>query len=235
MNEQSAQCEGMIRVEKSTIEIVDESGNPLPMYFGYDQAWVEGLPGMEYQIRLKHPRKNGPGIHGISLRACFVVSVDGLSIMDGKPASFNSGGYVLEPGESVDIPGWRVDQSAVAKFVFGSAESSYANKMMTPENIGIIGCAIYLERTGNAPRPKSVFRSASMGTGFGDESAFRTENALFVRQDGPWKVLTIRYEDGKTLERIGVKPSIARKLNAFPVDEVITGCKPPLGWKRVSE
>ncbi len=104
------------------------------------ETFIEGRNKSEYIVRVRN--------HS-SQRVLAVVSIDGLSVMDGKEARLRSGGYVLDPHVKIEIPGWRFNDSEVAKFVFGSAGDSYATKIDKPTNIGVIGCAIFEEK----PKP----------------------------------------------------------------------------------
>jgi hypothetical protein len=76
-----------------------------------------------------------------------VVSVDGLDVLDGKPASTKRPGYVIAPGATVEIKGFRTSYEAVAAFKFSSVSQSYANtRHGDTRNVGVIGLAAYLEK-----------------------------------------------------------------------------------------
>lgn len=81
-------------------------------------------------------------------RIAVVVSVDGLSVLDGKQASHESGGYVIEPNSYVEIDGWRRTDSEVAAFeVKGPGQSGYSEQMgHGTKNTGVIGCVIVPEK-----------------------------------------------------------------------------------------
>jgi hypothetical protein len=81
-----------------------------------------------------------------SNKALFVPTVDGLSIMDGKEASFNSRGYIVPAYDAVTIDGWRTSDDKVAEFFFSSPKGSYAKKMNKGNNLGVIGCAVFKEK-----------------------------------------------------------------------------------------
>jgi hypothetical protein len=98
--------------------------------------WIEGRKGSKYRIRVAN---------NSAKRILAVVSVDGLSIMTGKAASKNAGGYIINPFGHIDIPGWRLDDSKIAEFEFSKSVKSYAAKTDRPANIGIIGCAVVEE------------------------------------------------------------------------------------------
>ncbi len=83
----------------------------------------------------------------------FVVTVDGLDVLNGKTGSYHSRGYVLDPGQRREIKGWRTSMNEVATFRFGSVDKSYAGqKTGVTRNVGVIGCAVFSEK-GTNPRP----------------------------------------------------------------------------------
>lgn len=79
-------------------------------------------------------------------RRMVVLSVDGLNVLDGTPASPDGIGYVLRPRESVTVPGWRRSADEVAAFEFKRVEGSYSVQMgHGTANTGVIGLAVYDE------------------------------------------------------------------------------------------
>ena len=126
-------------------------GNPAREYVDREGiTWVEGRKGSEYILRV---------INQTYGRILVVASVDGLSVMDGKAASLNSDqGYIIGARASMAIPGWRLDNSSVAKFKFGGPESSYAAASGQPMDIGVIGCAVFMEQyVPYVPPPPTVW------------------------------------------------------------------------------
>ncbi len=118
--------------------------NFLKAYTGGNRKFVIGENSERYAIFLKN-RTNA--------RLEFVVSVDGLDVISGQPASFQSSGYVLDPAESITIDGWRRSTDKVAAFRFGSVAASYA--ALTQEssrNVGVIGIAAFHEAGSRAFR-----------------------------------------------------------------------------------
>jgi len=118
-------------------------GHPIRTYShnnqqGQQEIWAEGRRGSEFTLRVQSHT---------SRRALAAVSVDGLSVMDGEPAGYNSGGYIIEPFGHIDIPGWRLDNREVARFKFSDPGRSYSKKSGKGlANVGIIGAAIFLEK-----------------------------------------------------------------------------------------
>jgi len=76
-----------------------------------------------------------------------VVSVDGLSVLDGKPADHEGKGYVIEPYSYVNIDGWRSSQNETNAFRVGGSGESYTEKMgHGKQNRGVIGVVVIPEK-----------------------------------------------------------------------------------------
>jgi len=76
-----------------------------------------------------------------------VMSVDGLDVLDGQPASTRKRGYIIQPGKTLTIKGFRKSADAVAAFKFASVNSSYSNLSgKGTRNIGVIGMAVFTEK-----------------------------------------------------------------------------------------
>lgn len=110
---------------------------PITEYKHEGETWVEGREGSKYEIEIRNSSGN---------RVLAVVSVDGLSVMDGERATNNSSGYVLKPYDFIRIPGWRLDAGSIAAFTFGSRVASYAAAKGDESNVGVIGIRIFGEQ-----------------------------------------------------------------------------------------
>jgi hypothetical protein len=138
----------------ATVEVVDRTSNTLlPVYVAGAERWIEGTPGHEYAIRIR----NHTGT-----RILAVPSVDGVNAVSGETASPDQSGYVLEPYGSVEIGGWRKSLARTAAFYFTNLEDSYAARTGRPGDVGVIGVAVFRERTpiAYAPRPNIYDRRA---------------------------------------------------------------------------
>ena len=125
------------------VQVVDRStGETLPMYWHHGRWWVPGKPGSRYAITLTN-RSGG--------RALTVLSVDGVNAVSGESAAHDQVGYVIANGQYAQITGWRKDMSRVAAFEFTALADSYAARTGRPDNVGVIGVAVFRER----PRPSS--------------------------------------------------------------------------------
>lgn len=107
------------------------------------QTYVEGREGSNFTLRLRNSN---------SFRVLAIPSVDGLSVLDGKPAGEHSSGYILEGNQTLDIPGWVVDQGTAAKFFFsgmkadGGDDSYAAQSGQDTNNKGYIGLKVFKEK-----------------------------------------------------------------------------------------
>jgi len=125
-------------MQNSAFELdVRVHGHSVKEFLHEGKTYIEGRKGSEFTIRV---------VNRSPKSVLAVVSVDGLSVMDGKDASYESGGYVLSPFETLIIPGWRLDTKNVAKFLFTVAGGSYAAQVDKPKNVGVIGCAFFAEK-----------------------------------------------------------------------------------------
>lgn len=114
------------------------NGIPIRQYEHEGNFYVEGRKGSEYSIQIKNFYHQ---------KILAVPSVDGLSVIDGKPASFDSDGFVVYPYQTLIIPGWFLDHQSVAKFKFSNLNKSYSKKTgQDKNNIGVIGVAIFTEK-----------------------------------------------------------------------------------------
>lgn len=173
--------------------------------------FIKGKPGTNYSVL----------VHNYTTeRVLSVITVDGLSIIDGKPGSFLSGGYIVDPGRVVEIKGWRIDEETVAKFVFSSANQAYATVMTTGTDLGVIGCAFFYEKRLPEPERDPGIMFSRVGTGFGSAETQRTKTVTFDRETDPFYLTKLLYlHDTDTKLSAGDD-----KKNPFP------GCRVPPGW-----
>lgn len=112
-------------------------GQVLPVYAAGGRNWVIGTPGQEYSIRYCNKT---PG------RVLAVMSVDGVNVVSGDTAAPSQSGYVLSAYECADIQGWRKNLARTAAFYFTELPDSYAARTGRPENVGVIGVAVFREK-----------------------------------------------------------------------------------------
>jgi hypothetical protein len=113
-------------------------GKPIGEYEHQGSTFVEGRAGSEYSIRVRNNSYS---------KACFIVSVDGLSVLNGEEAADNSPGYVLEGHGVLDIACYKVDEATGAKFIFSAKEKSYSEQTgHGTSNVGDIALKVFTER-----------------------------------------------------------------------------------------
>jgi hypothetical protein len=117
------------------VAIHDRAGNrTLPVYYHEGRYYVVGKPGNEYQVNV---RNRQPG------EVLAVISVDGVNAVSGENADWSQTGYVLSPYTSFGIKGWRKSTQRVAAFFFTELGNSYAARTGRPDNVGVIGVAVF--------------------------------------------------------------------------------------------
>ena len=139
------------------VEIRDrKSGRVLPVYWHDGERYVAGEPGHEYEIAIRN--RDG-------CRILAVTSVDGVNVITGRTASPAQSGYVVDPWGSVEIDGWRKSMDEVAAFYFTALPDSYAARTGRPENVGVIGVALFREQVRVMPMDEeSSARAAAPAT-----------------------------------------------------------------------
>jgi hypothetical protein len=213
----------------------------------FSDMYMEGREGSAYTIRLKNTTTK---------KVLVIPSVDGLSVLDGKPADItSSSGYVLSPFQTMDIPGWMVTDKVAAKFKFGKSNEAYvALTEQNENNLGVIGLAVYAEKFippylnqykpsygGSALRgiqisasnmantaQTSSYQDEPLGTVFGESTDFKTKETTFEKGDllSVTEIFYVSYQE--LVERGFIVPQKASKPkpSAFSY-----GCTPPANWK----
>jgi hypothetical protein len=235
------------------------NGRKIQEYQHHGNTFVEGRRKSNFELTFTN---------SAYFRVLVVPSVDGLSPLDGTPATRESKGYIVGSMGSLRIPGWTLDNTAVAKFTFQDKKHSYAS-FASPagvKNTGVLGLMVFAETTimsyqslqpstqlypmmGQAQTicdsplwsTNSITRSATasattltqsvntLGTGFGEKTAFATHDVAFKRGNKLAELL-VYYDDRKGLTARGIKiggqhPTVSELPQAFGA-----GCTPPPGW-----
>jgi hypothetical protein len=126
------------------VDLYDRNeGETLQVYRHHGRSYVVGRPGNEYAIRIRNTTGR---------RLLAVVSVDGVNVVTGETAAPDQSGYVLDPGDYVNIQGWRKDLDRTAAFYFSDPGDSYAARTGRPHDLGVIGVALFREREVERPR-----------------------------------------------------------------------------------
>mgnify|MGYP006324761459 FL=1 len=154
--------------ELADIAVFDRNqGRNLPIYEHDGRYYVAGKPGNRYQITLRNQS---------SQDLLAVTSVDGVNVVSGETANLNQTGYVLEPYRQTDIKGWRKSMTHIAQFYFTSLADSYAARSDRPNNVGVVGVALFRARIQPPPYVENEELS-ERAAGSADKSAAETQSA----------------------------------------------------------
>ena len=191
-------------------------GRRLQVYWHEGRAYVAGKPGNEYQVGVRNRLRED---------VLAVLSVDGVNAVTGQTADPSQSGYVLAPGGSVNVQGWRKSLSETAAFYFTALADSYAARTGRPDNVGVIGVALFRKKqepqplsqiaplarkeagasADAAPGPRAAEAQGQIGTGHGRHETSYARYVAFQRASlVPAETLTIYYDSRANLVARGV-------------------------------
>jgi hypothetical protein len=207
------------------VSVYDRSaGRWLQVYRHEGRAYVVGKPGHEYQIRVANRL-------GEDLLA--VMSVDGVNVITGQTADPSQSGYVVSPRASLEVQGWRKSLSQTAAFYFTALPDSYAARTGRPEDVGVIGVALFRRKplpqplspgiSGSAPRAMER-DDARLGTGHGRHEHSPAVHVTFERATtAPAEIISLYYDSHANLLARGV---IREPVHAAPRPRPFPGFVP---------
>lgn len=195
------------------VQVYDRTADRyLQVYWHDGERHVAGEPGHEYEIRIRNRER---------CRVLAVTSVDGVNVITGRTAHPRQSGYVIDPYGYVEIDGWRKSMDEVAAFYFTPLPDSYAARTGRPDDVGVIGVAVFRERQ---REPAPLYRQSApaaeasaatavpqrderLGTGHGQR---RDSGATYVdferASKRPDEIVTIYYDSWRNLVARGVIP-----------------------------
>ena len=119
------------------VDVIDrDAGETLHVWRDHGRPVVAGRPGARYSVRL---------VNNSGERVLAVVAIDGVNVISGETASVGQRGYVLDPWQRTEITGWRKSDDEVAAFEFTALSDSYAARTGRPQDVGVIGVAVFRE------------------------------------------------------------------------------------------
>jgi hypothetical protein len=170
-----------------------------------------------------------------------VVSVDGVNVVTGETASAAQSGYVIERGMPLSIAGWRKSMEKIAAFYFTDLGDSYAARTGRPDNVGVIGVALFRRKpeppaeleqprsraeasgaaSDSAARPPAAAPAPApekkIGTGHGRSQTAPARYVTFEREsDLPAEVIAIHYDTFANLVARGVIRDERKLPSPFP-------------------
>jgi len=116
---------------------VEVEGHRVKEFGHQSKTYIEGRKGKPFVLKFKN--NSADRVHA-------VFAVDGLSVIDGNPATPGSSGYIVQGYSALEVKGWRTSLDETHKFVFEKKSGSYAGKKASVANCGVIGCLVYAEK-----------------------------------------------------------------------------------------
>jgi hypothetical protein len=203
-------------------------GRWLRVYRHEGRAYVVGKPGHEYQIRVRNRQPE---------ELLAVMSVDGVNIITGQTAHPSQSGYVISPHAPFETQGWRRSLSQTAAFYFTALPDSYAARTGRPDDVGVIGVALFRKKP--APQPPAPVAQAEsrasrgaaaeraderLGTGHGRYETSHARHVTFERATRePAEVISIYYDSHANLVARGV---IRDRVRVAPTPRPFPGFVP---------
>jgi hypothetical protein len=193
------------------VSIYDRTeGKRLRVHWHEGRAYVAGKPGNEYQVTVRNR---------LNEEVLAVVSVDGVNAVSGETADPAQTGYVLSSRQSYDVQGWRKSTSETAAFYFTSLPDSYAARTARPDNVGVVGVALFRRKRPPQPlaapyskrgaasdaAPAAAESSARLGTGHGRRETSYVQHVEFERAtSAPAETVVLYYDSHANLVARGV-------------------------------
>ena len=200
-------------------------GRRLAVHWHDGRAYVVGKPGNEYRVSVRNRLRED---------VLAVVSVDGVNVVSGETAHATQTGYVLAAGQSYDILGWRKSLAETAAFYFTALPDSYAARTGRPDNVGVIGVALFRRKQPAQPIAEAQAKAEArrdaagapaaaesrIGTGHGRRETSPTQQVAFERATpGPAETVVLYYDSYANLLARGVireSVPVAPRPHPFP-------------------
>jgi hypothetical protein len=117
-----------------------------------DRTYIEAVRGRDFTLRVSNPT---------SERVAVALSVDGRNVIDAKRTTAQGATkWVLDPGQTMEVPGWQVSGETARRFFFTDVPSSYARWLGDTANIGTIEAVFFHEKVRpRRPVASSPYRS----------------------------------------------------------------------------
>lgn len=205
-------CAGQL----ASLSVINQNtGERLTIWRHQGRNYVAGNPGDRYAVEV---------INKTGGRVLSVVSVDGVNVISGATAATAQTGYVLDAWRPLEIKGWRKNMDEVAAFYFTRLPDSYAARTERPDNVGVIGVALFQEYVEPIAMPDAAASTAApaaaargkqadssaeakLGTGHGERLPSATRMTDFRRASSqPAEVITIYYDTESHLAARGIIP-----------------------------
>lgn len=113
-------------------------GSAAPEFHSRGRIYVEALKGRNFTLRLANPTGE---------RVAVALSVDGRNVVDARRTTAREAAkWLLEPWQTLEIPGWQVSGETSRRFFFTETGRSYAKWLGDTSNVGTIEAVFFRER-----------------------------------------------------------------------------------------
>jgi hypothetical protein len=121
------------------------NGSAVTEYGARGRIYVEALKGQNFTLRLSNPTGE---------RVAVALSVDGRNVVDARHTSaFKATKWILEPWQTLEIPGWQISGETSRRFFFTETSRSYAKWLGDTSNVGTIEAVFFREKRRRVPQP----------------------------------------------------------------------------------
>lgn len=119
-----------------SVTVLDKNGQKIPIVQSKGDYYIQSVKGEKYTLYFENISNTGYEV---------IVTADGIDSVTGKDGSYRNPGYVLFPGNTITVRGFRQTQKEYKPFVFYEKESPYVkdSQVGTAANIGVIGFALF--------------------------------------------------------------------------------------------
>lgn len=113
-------------------------GSPVTEYASRGRVYVEARKGRNFTLRLVNPTGE---------RVAVALSVDGRNVVDARRTTAREATkWLLEPWQTLEIPGWQISGDTSRRFFFTETARSYAKWLGDTSNVGTIEAVFFREK-----------------------------------------------------------------------------------------
>lgn len=119
-----------------SVTILDRYGKKIPVIQSGGNYYIKGIKGESYTLYFENISNTGYEV---------LATTDGVDSITGREGHYNNAGYILFPGNTITVKGFRQTREEYKPFIFHEKDSPYlkgANEG-SAANIGVIGFALF--------------------------------------------------------------------------------------------